>query len=292
MSTTTAVNAKPKRPIGVTLLAIVFLWIGCGGTLFFPFVARSGGLAYVVQALFGNAASEQWLNAEIWAATTITWLLYVAYPVIGFGLWRLRNWARRGVIVVLALMPLMGIGVAWSNRGNAWLAAGTLLWCTTPAAWMFWYLMRPGVRFAFGKYSVEAGAMPPQLSGVPRVAVAIASIASTAGLFLLCLLFGMENEIRWSGAYQIAVKQAQASPCAIAVMGGSFTPGWFTTGEWSEGTTDGSADFSIPVHGTGAKGTLDISAKKQNGGWVIDSLILSNDKGQVNLTTPAAPCHP
>lgn len=291
MSTTVATSANRKRPIGITLLAGILLWIGCGGTLFFPFIARSGGVAYGIEALFGSSLSERWLNFDIWAAATITWLLYVAYAVIGFGLWKLRNWARRSVIVLCALMPVAGVASAWSFRADSLLSAGTLLWSITPMAWMFWYFKRPGVQFAFGNYSAEAGP-PPQLSRGKRVVVALAVVASTAGLFILLLLFGIENQMRRTGAYQMAVKQAQASPCARAMMGDSLMPGWFATGEWSEGSTEGTADLSIPMRGSKGKGVLDVSAKKQNGVWMITSLILSNKKGQANLTTLGAPCKP
>jgi hypothetical protein len=37
-------NAGRKRPLGVTLMALPFLWIGCGGAVFFPIILLTGAL--------------------------------------------------------------------------------------------------------------------------------------------------------------------------------------------------------------------------------------------------------
>jgi len=100
-------NTKAKRPVGIALLAGVFLWIGCLGSLFFPIFLISG-----LTRLMWDQTTAGMNQAEPWARVVVhfgaypffllLWLLYAAYACIGFGLWKLRNWARQAVLGLLA----------------------------------------------------------------------------------------------------------------------------------------------------------------------------------------------
>lgn len=285
---------KHKRPIGITLLAIAFLWIGVVGGLCFPIVARYGDLADVVQPYLGRlVVSGRGLQFAVWILSSAWFLLYVLYAYIGFGLWKLRNWARRGVIIVSALMPVMGVGFAISWRHDPWQALAGLFWCTTPAAWMVWYLMRPRVRYAFGAWPVNAdNDLPPPLSSGKKALIGASVFATTLGVFLVCLLIGIEGVIHESDAYRAALRQVDASPCAASMLEAPIVPGWMTISGMETQGDHGSANLDIPVHGPKGKGNLSVIAEEREGVWKFDSVILSNKATQVNLTTPGSPCQP
>jgi len=98
-----------KRPIGVTLLALVFLWIGCGGTLFFPVIVFSGGFSQLWEHLAsGWIQSPLLMKIASVFLTSIWFLFYVAYAFIGFGLWKLKDWARKSVVIICAAEIVIG----------------------------------------------------------------------------------------------------------------------------------------------------------------------------------------
>jgi hypothetical protein len=85
-------------------------------------------------ALGSMIHSEAWLNVISHALDYVLSLLYMAYAVIGFGLWKLKNWARRSLLgiakfgVVAALVVSfvfvrhIAFGVALVGMGSSNLA--------------------------------------------------------------------------------------------------------------------------------------------------------------------------
>ena len=159
-------KSKRKRPLGVTLLALVFLWIGCFGGLIFPFFLISG----LVGRMWDNFTSGidqspalanflvrygQYIFPLIW------WLGYVLYACIGFGLWRLREWARRTVVGLTCFFAAGSMLSVPFHLGPDGLSWSGVLWLVLPFACVVWYLNRPRVRLAF------AAEMPIQASGLP-----------------------------------------------------------------------------------------------------------------------------
>jgi hypothetical protein len=286
---TPQVVLKRKRPIGITLLAIAFLYIGGFGTVLTPLLAHFGGFEIPGrQWLTAHVSSQRWLTLDVWLSGTATYMVYVAYACIGFGLWKLRNWARRGVVALTGLFPVVGVFVGLGFRQNAWITLAGILWCTACGFWLFWYLMRPRVRYAFGAWR---GGEPPGLTTKGKFLVAVLAGITTAGFFIALLSIGIEQEIASSAIYQISVRDAQSSPCAAALVGSNIAPGWFTSGETSIGAEEGSANLEIPVHGSKGKGTLSVTATEKAGAWSFNSLILSTVSGEANLTVPGLPCH-
>lgn len=192
-------SSKPKRPIGITLLACVFLWIGCIGSVLFPIALIFFGLAndMVNDLIAGVGQSHPWFRpaarVSAYLLVLIWYLFYVAYACIGFGLWKLRDWARKGVLglavffVVAGVLAVPFIKEPAEMAGPA-MAAALITWLVLPFAWLVWYLKRPRVCFAFGAgTSRSSDALyvepPPGMSGKGRILIASAVLATVALLF-------------------------------------------------------------------------------------------------------------
>ena len=293
-------NPKPGRPVGVTLLAIVFLWIGGWGTLLFPlFLLFPGGLNPGWKLALGPMIHRPTLlTAVSWFLTAGWYLAYVAYLFIGVGLLKLRNWARIGVLVISGLGVFLGvIATAVLARYHPAIPVLIGLPAAMPFAWIGWYCMRPGVRFAFGAWPVKldensSPIPPPRLSTRDRILVGIFAGATTVGLFVVSLLITVSTVMRSSEAYRMAMNAAQPSPCVSNALGTPLTAGWWMTGSVETQGAKGSAELSIPVHGPKGKGDLNVEAKKQDGVWKIVSLDLEDKRGRTPIipAPSGAPC--
>jgi hypothetical protein len=284
-------TSKAKRPVGITLLAIAFLWIGCFGALAFPIIIFSAGTIMWIQLTGLLDQSHSWLRLVAHFGEYpffVTWFLgYVAYAFIGFGLWRLRNWARKAVLGINLFAAAVSLLVtAFFVRPAAF--AGTMIAGETlPFAWIVWYLLRPRVRFAFsaeaqlGVDSSNSG-IPEGMSTGGKVLTVIAVLA-TFGLFVGFLLFTIEGMLRRSQIYETTLNEAGQSPCVAAKVGIPFAPGWFVTGSLTESSVEGSADLEIPIHGPKGSGTLAVSAKKESGIWNIADLTLQQNGRDIEL---------
>lgn len=281
-------NPKQKRPLGVTLLALAFLWIGCFGTLFFPLIGLTGGTFTLWKLAFGAMIhSELWLKIIAHSLDCILFGLYVAYAVIGFGLWKLKNWARKSALTITTLGVVLGLVVALVYVRPLLMGFSVFGCATFYFGWIAWYLMRPRVRFAFDAWSLydSAGVRrePPQLSKSGRFGVGILCVASCLVLFVVPLYFAIDKEMRGSDAYKLAMHTAQSSPCVLNTLGAPLETRGFMTGEMEESSVEGSAQLSIPIKGPKGKGRLELQAKKLNGSWEIESLIFAHATMQVIL---------
>jgi hypothetical protein len=288
---------RQKRPLGITLLALGFLWIGCIGTIIFPFIGFSGGATMLWRQLAaGTTYSEAGLRVISYLLNSIWFLLYVAYAVIGFGLWKLKNWGRQAVLGVWAFLAVISVLALPFFVRPGTLALAVVIGIALPSAWIVWYLKRPRVRFAFGAWpSIHDGASMPEppagLSKIRRTWVAV-SIVATCALYVGSLMVAVEDIVRRSQIYQITLKEAQDSPCVAAVLGTPLTAGWMTTGRTEESNTEGSADLNIPIHGPKGKGGLETLGQKKNGTWEITSLVLVHQSNRIQITpaTSASSC--
>lgn len=286
-------NPKRLRPIGVTLLAVAFLWIGCIGTLIFPIIALAGGGSELWRLIAGKAIhSDTVLRATSYVFGLIWFLLYVAYAIIGFGLWKLRDWARKSVLAINLLGIAAGFLCALIFARPAAFAVAIMIGTVVPFGWFAWYLIRPRVRFAFGAWpavgdSTATEEPPPGLSRRGKVFVGLLLAASLAS-YVAVLAIAVENMIRSSDIYRIAVTDAQNSPCASEVVGNPLAADWGVGGDLSEGGEGGSAELRIPIHGPRGKGSLDLSAEKASGKWKINSLALLRGSDRY-LIVPSAP---
>jgi hypothetical protein len=282
---------KQKRPVGITLLAVAFLYIGCLGTIFFPIICLSGGGSTLWKHIVGGVIhSEAVLRVTSYLFSIVFYLFYVAYAVIGFGLWKLRNWARKAILALMEFFAVVSVLALPFFVKPPTLAIAVVIGTALPFAWFAWYLKRPRVCFAFGAWpsTCDGGlpSEPPQgLSKMGKVLVATAIVATFA-LYCSSLMVAVESMFRSSEIYQMTLKDAQDSPCVATRLGTPLTPGWMSSGDMSEGSDDGSANLSIPVHGPKGKGSLKLEAEKKSGVWKITSLVLVHDSERVQITPP------
>lgn len=280
-------NPKKMRPIGVTLIALAFMWIGCLGTLFLPIIALVGGTS-MWRLVFGSAVhSHVAFNLIAYSLDWIWFAVYVAYAVIGFGLWKLTNWARKSVLLITGLGVALGAVAALAFLRPALMAVATFGYSIFGFGWIAWYLMRPRVRYAFGAWNRYSPAgewiEPPGLSKRGKLGIGTLVVVSLFVLFVVPLFFGVDAMMRKSAAYKLTMKTAQDSPCVTSALGSPLEPGWMMGGSFTESSGEGSAELSIPVRGPKGKGNLDVEAKKQDGNWKIDSLVFTHGVVRSNI---------
>jgi hypothetical protein len=281
-----------KRPIGVTLLALVFLWIGCLGSLFFPLFLFSGLTRMMWnQTTAGVNQSQPWLRFIVqhgaYPFSLLWWLFYMAYACIGFGLWKLRNWARQAVLGLTIFSVTVSLLLVPFLVRPAALAFATITGLVPPFAWLVWYLNRPRVRFAFGalgpmESDSSISELPRAMSTWGKIFTA-AAVMSTFAMFVCSVLFAVQSMFRQSQVYRITLGEAERSPCVAARVGNPFQPGWMVSGNMQESNTEGSAHLEIPVVGAKGKASLVVSAQKKDGVWKVDELVLVQKGKEIRL---------
>jgi hypothetical protein len=274
-------SPSQQRPVGVMLLAAMFVWIGGFGTLVFPLFMLLGNFGFIWRGLFGAVIHSDTGIAILGDVLTGLWFLaYVAYLVIGIGLWKLKNRARKGVLVISALGIAGGLiaGIV-AGRQSLLMGLSISVWCISLCGWQAWYLMRPRVRYAFGdwrKYSPTGEWIePPALTKRGKIGIGIAWPVTTIGLFMTLLFFAIESTMRNSEAYRMAMNSAQASPCVVKALGTPLKAG-FITGNVEESGQNGSADYDFAIRGPKDRGFLSVDAKKSQGKWTLNSLVFSH----------------
>ncbi len=287
-------TSKAKRPFGVTLLAFVFLWIGCLGSVFFPIFLFSGLVAATWNQLTLAAnQSGPWLRFLVhigaYPAFLAWFLCYVAYVFIGFGLWRLRNWARRAVLGLMIFGAGVGALFTVASIRPAAFAFAMIVGIVLPLAWIIWYLKRPLVRSAFGlETSIQIGTPAPGLSrGMSRKAKisTVALLLASFALFFCALTFAVESMIRQSTIYGMTLSEAGRFPCVSSRLGSPIKPGWMVSGNIQQSSVKGTAHLEIPVRGPKGEGSLVVSGEKKNGDWQINELVLVQNKEELRLLT-------
>jgi len=286
------VHLKRKRPIGVTLLAFVFLWIGCLGSLFFPIFLFSGLTSMMWKQM--TAGLDQsvlvfrlFVHFGAYALGLVLFLLYVAYACIGFGLWKLRNWARQAVMGLFLFLVVLSFAIPLIFIRPASFAISMIIGWIFPSAWFVWYLQRPRVRWAFGaEIPMEGSSLssePPEGMSRGGKIWTGAAILGTFFLFLCSLTFTVESMFRNTEIYRTTLGQAGSSPCVATKVGTPFEPGWLITGNFEESGSKGNAHLEIPIHGPKGKGELVVSGEKQNGTWKVTELLLIQNSQEFPL---------
>jgi hypothetical protein len=140
------------RPVGVTILAILdFLGaLACIGLGILMFVG--GGLGAMAGSQAGDGSGGLGaLVGALGAAAGVVFLIFgVISFVLGWGLWKLKNWARLITIILLALsvagslFGLVGVFAHFTVFGLIW----TLVWVAIYAL-IIWYLLKADVKAAF-----------------------------------------------------------------------------------------------------------------------------------------------
>ena len=138
---------------------------------------------------------------------------------------------------------------------------------------------------------------PAVASPGPRKKVVWIVLAAVLGGVLLFVLFigaifaVVFGSIRSSEPFRHALQVASHDPRALSMLGGTVKPGWLVSGNISVQNDSGQADLSIPVQGPTHKGTIHVVAKKSEGEWTYDKLMLEVDDSpeRVDLLQPSRP---
>ena len=281
-----------KRPLGVTLIALLFLWIGGFGTLVFPLFVLAGLATKQGPSLLSSVIHSHALAVFISSLFALIWYsVYVAYLFIGIGLWRLRNWARKAVIGIsifcMVAFVAIVIPLTWKLP---YVMLPMLIGMALPVGWQIWYLQRPRVRFAFGALPALPiiSGPPPRPAKHSGLWIAAAVVVAFA-LFCGSLFYEIGSLFHSSDVYKLALAGIQASPCVATRLGTPIVPGWNINGSLNEeGSQSGQAAFNFHIRGSRGEGEIELEAKKRNGSWNITSLTLLQGD-EASQITPGLP---
>ena len=150
-------NLNRKRPVGITIIAVLLLWVGLGCAIFGPYLGMVGVQYDLWHADLATVIhSDARIRTICRVLDVIDYLIYIALAVIGFGLWKLKHWARVSVIsleiigfvgaVILPFVFHRPISKDLTGLGLSVVQTG----------WVVFYFTRPRVRHAFGKWNLYA----------------------------------------------------------------------------------------------------------------------------------------
>lgn len=141
------------RPVGVTVLAILD-FIGAGFCVLGGLVMMLGGgfLANLINQQGGQgSAGAAGIMAGLGAAAGVFIIIMGGVcALVGFGLWKLKGWARivsivlAGIGAAFQLLGLLGTLAHFSLFAVVW----SLFWIAVDAL-IIWYLLKPEVKAAF-----------------------------------------------------------------------------------------------------------------------------------------------
>ena len=289
----------PRRSIGITLLSILFLWIGGFGTLVFPFIIFAGSSGQLASLLETELHRSHTLSITI---ASLCFIIlgcgYVLYLCLGIGLWRLRRWALKGTIIVQWIGIGGGAIVALITLHYEPLLALSGVACNAGIFGGFlWYLTRPAVRWPFeAVYATAHGlvvppAPPPSKTATwLKVSIGAAIAVALVTVFVIALRISVEKSFRSSVLYKQALLDAQQSPCVVATLGVPIIAKGPVEGSMSANSDRGEADLDISVQGPKAEGTLHAVATKSAGHWAFTDLTLMHSDGQIQLLPHASAC--
>jgi hypothetical protein len=103
------------------------------------------------------------------------------------------------------------------------------------------------------------------------VIVLVAMIAAFAALIIF-----VSSLLKHSDAYRLAVRQAEASPQAVEVIGTPFTTG-YPSGNIHESGPNGGASLSFSISGPKGSGTIFVEETRDLGRWRIDRMVLEQE---------------
>lgn len=144
---------------------------------------------------------------------------------------------------------------------------------------------------------------PPPPSGYPAanaqpisskklawiVVSVVLAVVLLAALFVGLIVSVVFGAMKSTEPYQHAVQVATHDPRVLARLGEPVKPGWLPAGSISVAGDSGSADLTIALEGTAHKGKLYVVAKKSEGEWTYQKLVLRvEDRGErIDLLQPA-----
>lgn len=138
-----------ERPTGVTVLAVLS-YIGCG--LLVIFAICSVVFSSFIAAIMKNNPMGGTIAAGVGVvAAVVFFCIAVIAFALGWGLWNLKNWARLVTLVITGIRLLLGTYSAiFSLLHFNILALVFIIIVLGINGLIFWYLLQPDVKQAFG----------------------------------------------------------------------------------------------------------------------------------------------
>ena len=137
------------RPVGVTILAVLN-FIGAAFCLLGGIAMILGG-GVIATLLSQQGAGASGILAGLGAAAGVFIIIVGGIgALVGFGLWKLKGWARIVSIVLFAIsavMQLLGLLGSLAHF-NVFAVVWSLFWVAVDA-FVIWYLLKPEVKAAF-----------------------------------------------------------------------------------------------------------------------------------------------
>ncbi len=114
-----------------------------------------------------------------------------------------------------------------------------------------------------------------------RVLTAILLIAALVAIGVGILVFVILPTIfKNIPSYDLALEALSENTEAKTALGEPYEPGWFVIGGMRVSGSGGYADFTIPMTGAKANGTLFVESRKREGEWRLIYLSLKLDSAQ------------
>jgi hypothetical protein len=290
-------QSQLARPVGIILLALNYLLIGCFGTLFLPFILwiAPPGIHELVSHVIPSRALSLLVTCIImtlWAGG------YVLYASIGYGMLRLRTWSLKAAVATQWVgLAFALIAAAVAARSDWMLSVSIGAFCLLWVGGILYYLRRPRVRWPFDASTAITKGQPvptqPPASAMPtwKIVTSVLTVFVVGvALFVVGLLATIERSFRSSAAYAMAMDRAQGSECVIKTLGQPLIAKGFISGNLNTNNDAGDADLDIPIHGPKAGGNLHVEAKKTSGRWTINSLTVEHSNGQIQLAPIPSSC--
>lgn len=140
------------RPVGVTILAILN-FIGAAFCLLggIGMILGGGFIATMLSQQGEGNAGAAGILAGLGAAAGVVIIICAGISaLVGFGLWKLKGWARIVTIVLFAIsaaLQLLGLLGSLAHF-NLFAVIWTVFWIAVDA-FVIWYLLKPEVKAAF-----------------------------------------------------------------------------------------------------------------------------------------------
>ncbi len=138
---------RKKRPIVVSILAGWLIICSVVGAIVFTAVIPQ------VDVIKTDTEQARWIVDRLGRGDLLT-ISLVAYALagsVGFGLWRLRPWGRRALLLTSAWLVAFGVAVAVLVAIRAHAFDVDALVNTIAFGWPLYYFNRPKIKAAFAE---------------------------------------------------------------------------------------------------------------------------------------------
>jgi hypothetical protein len=140
------------RPVGVTILAILnfigaAFWLLCGIVM----ILGGGFIATMLSQQGQGSAGAAGILAGLGAAAGVFIIIIGGVSaLLGFGLWKLKGWARIVTIILTGIFGALGVLGLLGGFIHFNLFATVIRICVLAIqAFVIWYLLKPEVKAAF-----------------------------------------------------------------------------------------------------------------------------------------------